>query len=305
MELKQEFYSSLNARETNMFGIMLRKFKSSEEMLGKDLLFFTTNELLAANKKIPAMAQYQNEINIALTKYYNYGVDRGYIGKSIISNDDLVEKLFEKDMSYMLVKSPYELSKKFIEWFPTVHLGTPECQYATILWLYFEGISTDEILEIKTQDINDNILTVGGETHIIPPSILPFVEKTRDAKTFNIFRKEGEVCNSQKRYENDMLIRTWNAVDKNRFKNFMNSVWKRVAKTGYELSANSLNVSGACWETKQTEDATGIISYNIFASRQGWGSMGYKSVWAKRKYAKYDYANYIRTFYPDEAKNIF
>ena len=302
MELKQEFYSSLNTKEAKKSEILLKKFFPSEEQLGKDLIFFTTNELLEANKKIPVLAQYQSEINKALLKYFAYGTSKGYIEKSIINSDAVVLRLYEKDVGKMLVKSPYELSRKFIEWFPTIHMGTPECQYATILWLYFKGFSTDDILNIKIQDVGENSLTVGGETHIIPPSIIPFVLKTRDAKIFNIYRKEGEVCNSQKRCDNGMLIRTWNTLDKKKFKNFMNSVWKRVSKTGFELSANALNLSGICWETKQIEDETGILSYNIFASKQNWNSMDYKRAWAKRKYAKYDYANYIRTFYPDESK---
>ena len=55
MELKQEFYSSLNTKEAKKSEILLKKFFPSEEQLGKDLIFFTTNELLEANKKIPLL----------------------------------------------------------------------------------------------------------------------------------------------------------------------------------------------------------------------------------------------------------
>ena len=103
MELKQEFYSSLNTKEAKKSEILLKKFFPSEEQLGKDLIFFTTNELLEANKKIPVLAQYQSEINKALLKYFAYGTSKGYIEKSIINSDAVVLRLYEKDLGKMLV----------------------------------------------------------------------------------------------------------------------------------------------------------------------------------------------------------
>ena len=83
----------------------------------------------------------------------------------------------------------------------------------------------------------------------------------------------------------------------------VDKIFERTAKAGSGISANSLLVSGACWETKNIFDATGMFTFYSFAQKQGWdGTDRSGTTSSKRKYAKYDYANYIRTFYPDEAK---
>ena len=86
-------------------------------------------------------------------------------------------------------------------------------------------------------------------------------------------------------------------------KHIVDKIIERTAKAGSGISANSLLVSGACWETKNIFDATGMFTFYSFAQKQGWdGTDRSGATSSKRKYAKYDYANYIRTFYPDEAK---
>ena len=111
------------------------------------------------------------------------------------------------------------------------------------------------------------------------------------------------VVSPLRRVDNGKLIRSRNQFTRNTLTLYANRLIKTCNTFGYSISMNSLAISGSCWETRNIEKETGILSYNIFARRQHWENI--KSERAVEKmvlYAKYDYANYIRTFYPDEAK---
>ena len=303
MSYKNSFYSTLSEHERRISDIVLKKFEGVELKYNKELIDFSLEELDDANKNIPVMAQYQDiYIRRALTLYFKYGKQNGYQVDDILSYIASPD-FFEKKLDNVLVKSPLELSKCFLKWFPTIHLDTPELQYATILWLLFEGVSIKDMLNIVTDDVHDDAVFINGEKHIIPPCVAPFVLKTRDADTFYYFRKEGTIKNPQIRCNNGHLIRTNNPTTKDKMKHIVDKIFERTAKAGSGISANSLLISGACWETKNIVDTTGMFTFYSFAQRQGWdGTDRSGTTSLKRKYAKYDYANYIRTFYPDEAK---
>lgn len=303
VSFKKSLYSSLSEYERRMCDIALIKFEGAESKYNKELIDFSLEELVEANKEIAVLAQYQDKyIKRPLTFYFKYGKKNGYHVDDIL--DYIVSPVFfEKNLNNVLVKSPLELSKSFLKWFPTIHLDTPEVQYATILWLLFEGISIEDMLNIMTDDVHDDAVFINGEKHAIPPCVAPFVLKTRDMDIFYCFRKEGTIRNPQIRCNNGHLIRTNNPTTKSKMKHIVDKIFERTAKAGSEISANSLLVSGACWETKNIFDATGMFTFYSFAQKQGWDGTDRSGLTSlKRKYAKYDYANYIRTFYPDEAK---
>lgn len=303
MDYKLGFYQSLKENERQPIRIALEKFKPSEERLGKDLLFFNTEELIAANRTFPAVAQYQSKINGYINKYFNYGVNAGYIEENIAKSRSIKSELYAKDESNLFIKSPMELSRKFLEWFPTIHLGTVENQHATMLWLLFEGFDLDDIFSMRADAIQGRVLCHNGEEHLIPACILPFILKTRDESIFNIYSRDGMVVSPLRRVDNGKLIRSRNQFTRNTLTLYANRLIKTCNTFGYSISMNSLAISGSCWETRNIEKETGILSYNIFARRQHWENI--KSERAVEKmvlYAKYDYANYIRTFYPDESK---
>lgn len=303
VSFRNVFYSSLNVNEKKICDIALNKFEPYENSLCKELIEFSIKEIIEANRNVCVLAQYQDRIiRRALMLYFKFGESFGFHVEEIIS---FIESpsFFEKDANSILIKSPIELSKKFLEWFPTIHLDTPEVQYATILWLFFEGVTADNILSIKAEDVKDDKIIINGAEHFIPPCISPFVYKTRDLEVFNCFRKEGTICSPQRRCNNGFLIRTNNPTNKSKFKHIVDKIFERIAKADSNISANSLMISGACWETKTIYDETGMFTFYAFANRQGWdGADRSGATSLRRKYAKYDYANYIRTFYPDEAK---
>ena len=303
VSFKNSLYSSLSEHEIRLCDTALKKFEEAESKYNKELIDFSLDELDNANKKIAVLAQYQDKyIKIPLTYYFKYGKKIGYQVDDIL--DYIVSPVFfEKNLNNVLVKSPLELSKSFLKWFPTIHLDTPEVQYATILWLLFEGISIENILNIMVDDVHEDAIYVNGEKHVVPPCVAPFVLKTRDTDIFYCYRKEGTIRNPQTRCNNGHLIRTNNPTTKSKMKHIVDKIFERTAKAGSGISANSLLVSGACWETKNIFDATGMFTFYSFAQKQGWdGTDRSGATSSKRKYAKYDYANYIRTFYPDEAK---
>lgn len=302
MDYKLGFYQSLKENERQPIKIALDKFKPSEERLGKDLLFFNTEELIAANQMFPAVAQYQGRINGYINKYFNYGVNAGFIEENIAKSRIVKSELYKKDVSKIFIKSPMELSKKILEWFPTIHLGTVENQHATILWLLFEGFDLDDIFSMRADAVQGKVLYHNGEEHLIPACILPFILKTRDERVFNVYSREGMVVSSLHRVDNGKLIRSRNQFTRNTLTLYANRVIKTCNTFGYSISMNSLEISGSCWETRTIEKETGILSYNIFSRRQHWENIKLdRTVDMMRIYAKYDYANYIRTFYPDEA----
>ena len=106
MDYKLGFYQSLKENERQPIRIALEKFKPSEERLGKDLLFFNTEELIASNRTFPAVAQYQSKINGYINKYFNYGVNAGYIEENIAKSRSIKSELYAKDESNLFIKSP-------------------------------------------------------------------------------------------------------------------------------------------------------------------------------------------------------
>ena len=189
MSFKNSLYSSLSEHEIRLCDTALKKFEEAESKYNKELIDFSLDELDNANKKIAVLAQYQDKyIKIPLTYYFKYGKKIGYQVDDIL--DYIVSPVFfEKNLNNVLVKSPLELSKSFLKWFPTIHLDTPEVQYATILWLLFEGISIENILNIMVDDVHEDAIYVNGEKHVVPPCVAPFVLKTRDTDIFYCYRK--------------------------------------------------------------------------------------------------------------------
>lgn len=302
---KENFYSTLSEHGKTTARIAFARFEQAENEYGKDLMYFTPDELMKANEKIPAFAHYQNNyLKIVLKNYYRYGMENGL---DVLGNIEYVSspEFFVKDMSSVFIASPLALSQKFIEWFPAIYYETtPEIQYATLLWLCFEGLSLEEIVNIKVEDVTDKTIKIGDKVIKVPIYMTPFVLKTRDAASFLCHLSRGSSdIRHEKRCNNGYLIRTENTATVESVKSLLKLAYREAKKDGYTLSTTGLNLSGICYETRKIQKETGIFTFNVFHERLGWDSIKIsRTVTLRKKLAKYDYANYIRAFYPDEAE---
>lgn len=227
-----------------------------EDRIGKRIEEMSTDELARAMMASNVTRNTtSNTFLVYLYKYEKWCKDNG-----IEFLPDLSQVKYDHTAAIRekMVASPQDLQERMDRVFEKQELKTSHCLYRAFLWLLWSGIEDEDIVKVRTSDVDLAVpcVYVDGMPYKVPMESFQSLYVCATANSFHVVHPIHNNV-SRPRVNGDQLLR---GVASNTSKRYLtNRISDLSAKAGVTMNPNNIYRSGVFYRMYQWEKETGSL----------------------------------------------
>lgn len=279
--------------------------KSAEIEADKDVCEMTLEELQPiVNERFGLRARSNRNAILFLQSYVQWCEENGYdTSKDVYVLKISTEEKIRKEM----VGSPKHLESVLDQAFDKVSELTVDCLSRAFLWFAFSGLSEEEAINLRVQDINFKTMTidVGGQSFEIYRESLSALQEVCNSTVFRYYnRNYAKELQGQyrKRHESDWVFRSIRSAHMS-LSSVKTSIFRKLQESNVEIHYSSVRLSGLFYRTYEMERIGIEPNFDSYvmeqASKKDRGMkppMLASRFYDNRKYLIIDYQNWKNIF---------